>query len=359
MAKEGFVIMAESKRDVRIDVFKGLCIFFMVLGHAWAPFVLYIYLFHMPAFLVASGYTYNGEKEKYFHYILKKVKILLLPFFVINMLYIILSEVLQRVGLYETVMGDVTYSTAEKLKMLFTSGSVTELGGVTWFLPVLFLSNIIYKTIEIIGNALTRWFIPILSILCFLSGWIFIKNDICQEYYLDLSLFAVGFFAFGRWLASNKILENKIEDRVMLIISIAVTYFFGSFYYETLPMNWPSRSFDNSLFIVIVSVIFPMYCCWKLAETLAAIESLKRIFSFIGKRTYSILILHFAAFKIEFLLLWIVGAADISYLQELTPRDDGGIWWLLFSCGAILICVLISRLAEKTRVTNYLVNAKG
>ncbi|WP_397334021.1 hypothetical protein [Paenibacillus sp. YN15] len=36
------------------------------MGHAGAPFTTYIYLFHMPAFIFISGYTYNGNKYSFF-----------------------------------------------------------------------------------------------------------------------------------------------------------------------------------------------------------------------------------------------------------------------------------------------------
>lgn len=53
-------------RNERIDFIKGVCIVLMVLCHAGLsglPRQL-IYLFHMPVFLMVSGYFYNFERVK-------------------------------------------------------------------------------------------------------------------------------------------------------------------------------------------------------------------------------------------------------------------------------------------------------
>lgn len=55
-----------------IDIFKGIAITLVVAGHAGSPINTYIYLFHMPAFIFISGYTYNGQKYTFFEYFKKK-----------------------------------------------------------------------------------------------------------------------------------------------------------------------------------------------------------------------------------------------------------------------------------------------
>lgn len=54
-----------------VDIFKGIAITLMVAGHAGSPMNVYIYLFHMPAFIFISGYTYNGKKYNFVDYIIK------------------------------------------------------------------------------------------------------------------------------------------------------------------------------------------------------------------------------------------------------------------------------------------------
>ena len=56
--------MGNSRSNV-IDVFKGLGILLVILGHAWGvPNILQklIYSFHMPAFFILSGYFFRVER---------------------------------------------------------------------------------------------------------------------------------------------------------------------------------------------------------------------------------------------------------------------------------------------------------
>ena len=48
----------ESRDDV-IDIMKGLLIILMVAGHAQIPIHRFIYLFHMSAFFMITGWLFN------------------------------------------------------------------------------------------------------------------------------------------------------------------------------------------------------------------------------------------------------------------------------------------------------------
>lgn len=54
-----------KKRDLTIDIAKGICIFLVVLGHCHnAGFIRhYIYLFHMPLFFFLSGMFFHPEEK--------------------------------------------------------------------------------------------------------------------------------------------------------------------------------------------------------------------------------------------------------------------------------------------------------
>lgn len=53
-----------GERIAWIDIYKGLAICLVVIGHATGFFNLYIYQFHMAAFFFISGYAPQKEKPK-------------------------------------------------------------------------------------------------------------------------------------------------------------------------------------------------------------------------------------------------------------------------------------------------------
>lgn len=73
--------MQHNKNRVEwIDVFKGVLIILMIIGHSTSPFVKWIYLFHMPAFMFISGYTAIPGKYPFHKIAFKRVKRILIPY---------------------------------------------------------------------------------------------------------------------------------------------------------------------------------------------------------------------------------------------------------------------------------------
>ena len=52
----------EPKRLTYLDIAQGFGIIFVVWSHAKGPFTHAINLFHMPLFLLISGYLYHSDK---------------------------------------------------------------------------------------------------------------------------------------------------------------------------------------------------------------------------------------------------------------------------------------------------------
>lgn len=88
-------LASSSKRSLYFDNAKLILIFLVVFGHVISPlkgnndllFTLYsvIFLFHMPAFILISGYFAKGYKKK--GYLLKSVKKILLPYLIFQAIY--------------------------------------------------------------------------------------------------------------------------------------------------------------------------------------------------------------------------------------------------------------------------------
>ena len=55
----------KSTRILWMDVFRGLLILSVVIGHTTGKFNAYIYQFHMGAFFLASGFTTKQESRSY------------------------------------------------------------------------------------------------------------------------------------------------------------------------------------------------------------------------------------------------------------------------------------------------------
>lgn len=349
-----------SENIVWVDLFKAISIILVVFGHAGAPFTTYIYLFHMPAFMFISGYTYRGEKYSFTGYLGRKLKNILFPMILINCIYIIFYVLIQKIGLYAYLQTGAPISLVERLKLLFFNCGTPDFGGATWFLVVLFTIEIIARICT--GLCIKIGFPKMDAFLLFLpaaAGWYFISHKIILPYLLDLSCFGCLFYAVGILARRGNLLEEKIDRRIMVPFSVLATAFFGSFYFRgQLPMNWPTRQFAASLFIQLISCFSAMYLCYPLAKVFELSGILQRIFSYIGKHTYCILVTHFFVFRCIFLLLVPFKLLPASALQNLTPPYSQYPLWLFMTISAISLCVLLGWLAEKNPAFNYIFNAK-
>lgn len=89
----------QMNRIVYIDIAKAICIILVVIGHYcppghpawWRSVCDFIYSFHMPLFMFASGFVYIATKragENYRDFIIKKVKRLMVPYFTVSVIVI-------------------------------------------------------------------------------------------------------------------------------------------------------------------------------------------------------------------------------------------------------------------------------
>lgn len=158
-----------QKRLVNFDIAKAICIILVVIGH-YIPdnspdwYVVnrkFIYSFHMPLFMFASGYIYIAFKkeESYSHFIMKKVKRLMIPYLVTSVLIVTIKLLTERNAYVENPVTLLSY-----VKVLYSP----EAGYFLWFIWALwwmfvFVPCLKTKKMRLIGFllALILHYIPI------------------------------------------------------------------------------------------------------------------------------------------------------------------------------------------------------
>ena len=133
-------------------------IIFVMLGHlkndfssdgtfyGWFPY----YSFHMPLFFFISGYFFRDTCEDHFFknfsgFLWKKVKNLLIPYYVINGAFLVLSTIFIKTGVF---FGTAPFSLYEWLVTPWVRVEPWTFSHPTWFLLALFLSEIFFMLIR-------------------------------------------------------------------------------------------------------------------------------------------------------------------------------------------------------------------
>ena len=141
----------EKVRNKWIDIAKGITIILMVLGHSSLPQSIsnFIWSFHMPFFFIVSGLMTNFDSYSFMQFVKRKVKNLLIPFFCYSAISMLWIEMIDGGG--------------------FVIWLINGWGGYAlWFVPVLFLSLIIARTLIMCRKYMIFLLVCTISLSCFL-----------------------------------------------------------------------------------------------------------------------------------------------------------------------------------------------
>lgn len=264
-------------RNYLLDNLKGLLIFLVVFGHSlelikeehivFSVFYIFIYLFHMPAFVFISGYfSKNVDKARQ-----SAFTTFLIPFVVFNTLWNILAVIFT---------GDTS---------LF---SFITPGWALWYLLSMFIWRILLKDLIRV-----KYILP-LSLVVGLGAGIFVEFDSLLS--MSRTLVFFPFFLTGYFMKEERLYSLKKPHRVyaFFIILLSLGFSYGIAYTKPFPIEflYGSDSFQSStvpiwlgvisrslLYIIGFSFIFGLINTTKTRPT---------FFAKIGGNTLPVYILH-------------------------------------------------------------------
>lgn len=154
--------MMQKERYLYVDLVKALAIFLMVFCHTGitSPINVWVYAFHMPVFFILSGLFINPNKYGIYEFVEKRIKQILVPYFLFALIYCFGHESLK----------DWTYILYASRDSLVIAKSFSPL----WFLPCLFVSNVLFFILARYISRLDVLGMVSLSISCL--GFILPKN---------------------------------------------------------------------------------------------------------------------------------------------------------------------------------------
>lgn len=258
------------------------------------------YSFHVFLFLFISGYFYKEEaEERILNYIWRKFVSLMVPYFLWNLFYGVLAQLLHMAG----------FSIGESisLKTLFLSpfidGHQFMYHFPAWFVPVLFMLEVM--------NVLMR---KVLSMIRLNYEWLIF--GLCLAAGILTAYLAIGGHVWG-WhkipgrllfmfpgLQMGKLYREKLEwhDRLedgpyfllVMGVQMLITIFCGGLAFSAV---WVT-SFANGPVIPYLTVITGIAFWLRIAKIISTIPYLSRKLVYIGRHTYAVMMHHMACFML-------------------------------------------------------------
>lgn len=184
-------------RNKHIDVMRGIGIILVVLGHTYRNSGM-LYLFHMPLFFMLSGSVLNYTRHKYS--IGRRFKGIMVPYFVFSILCFIYWAFVESnfrpihdEALFGGYLGTFNIKVQQFINIFLAENSTNAYtyNIVMWFLPCLFVADLIYAKIK---KAKGLWGIIMAFIALY---YLWVSKLPCLIWSLNIAVLVVPFVYIG------------------------------------------------------------------------------------------------------------------------------------------------------------------
>ena len=365
------------KRNNFIDDAKALCIVFVVLVHTGFSGLNNIFLFAMPLFFAATGYTFSLGKRSFGQSVLLRFKSIMIPYFLLMLFYTMIEML--RANLFG--YGDARVAYSALVNTVYGSGFVPFDGvfgnlkelmsykaqpqtGIDlilptnchlWFLPAMFTAYVMFSLL--VKPVRKRHWAKALAVFCLIlfSSAEVVFPKLCQlPFGLGRGAIGAAFMLFGFWLKDYQLIENRSKRYYILTNILALALFIGA-----LSLGSDGSAFVRSYYgpygvcSVLITFIGGSAGIWLAFSLCMAIEKLpakrvKKLLSYTGRNVMTVYAWHMAVkFLFDVVYICMIKASDFSMLDEykmgLMPQTSMG--FMIFEAVAVIgICLLCSKL---------------
>lgn len=279
-----------NKKDNRIeflDTAKGIGIILVIIGHVSTNALInnWIYSFHMPLFFIISGYI-SGESIGIIStkkFLKKKARSLLIPYFLFSILSYLYWVIIER-----NIRGENNSIIKPFINIFIAQGGSNNyvFNVVMWFLPCLFVTEIIYYFINKNNN---KKIVGKVLILSSMIGYLISKYvNVRLPWTLDIVFTSLVFYGVG-----NLILDNNVKfiskDKIYyknIIISVSL------FLCLTVTSLW-NKGVDMNNNIIPNYFIFYISAFLGIIFTINISKKIKLSFvKYLGKKSLILMLVH-------------------------------------------------------------------
>lgn len=272
-----------------LDTARGIAIILVIIGHANFPEELrtIVYAFHMPLFFFLNGFLLLKKEENFKVFFIKRTKSLVIPYVFYNVVLIIFYWLLWTISrnenLYQDILSKViAIPVAIRIDDIFDSR--------LWFLPCLFISNIlIYFSFKIFNKSWGAVFI--VSIIFSLIGiGLNINDRLVLPWSLDASLMICIFIVTAIIIREKKLLNVFIGNKCIVLSFILYTLFtyLNYRYNSNRGINIYEANYGCYLYFYVASFT-GIFVVLKISYNIGS----NRILEFFGRNSLTIYVTHY------------------------------------------------------------------
>ena len=283
--------MSTKKRIEWVDVVKGMLIPLVIIGHTAqsAAIITYVYSFHMPLFFILSGYTAKpaNNLKTYAKHVWKSFLHLMVPCILVQ-LFIVAVEYWTKVGAIQMLPMAKIEGTFYKLfwgcAWGWAGGSPSV--GMLWFFITMFWARVIWEAVVLLFPKKNTAVCMLVSLLGMYIGF---EKYIPQNF--DIAMMVVFYYCIGH-LVRKYHGDERIKKIKMPLFWIALAIWVH-FAQQGTYIELAVEKYEGIVVGVLESLCGSYVFC-MLAQEFAERRILKNIFTFLGRHTLLIVLVHHA-----------------------------------------------------------------
>lgn len=295
------------------DYAKFIAIYFVVLGHSDLPcgnFRNFIYLFHLPLFFLISGYFDNSLKYTFKSFLIRNLKLLIVPYICFNILCIPFSwtSVYMHPELYPGIDSMEGYLLNPLCGIILGDDRVTSFSylpcGPLWFLIALFIMKFcFYHLCKLEGIVKYRLLYWCILIVLFPILFMYIGKRM-TIYSLDSTLLAIPFYIIGYLMKKISFPPIQFDSKfIELILSVGIIFYILLVGLDNGYVDINGGVYGYSLIMFYLNGVLASYLvlllCTKLTKTI-------KLFQYIGANTIIILGVHLITIRMcKFFMVYV------------------------------------------------------
>lgn len=342
--------IVKQKRNIEIDIVKGLAIILMVAGHASVQ-VNFIYLFHMAVFFMAAGYFYKDSAsdtvQSVWNYTVKKFKGLWLPYALWTAIFSLLRNFFININVYTNnplILEDVDsgfafvteYWTWKDILINIIKGCIlpgnVQMGGALWFLATLLQVSIGYCVIDfVLKRFLNQRYMlfaqGVVSVLLLGIGYFLC---IMNVYIFGIESFFSCYCLFYIGMLLHKTADKFVLTKTKSVVFVFVSCFAILCYLNTRTSISLGANQYDSPFILLGASLVGWFFLYEAAMLIKKSTAIAKIMTYIGQNTLPIVVLHFLAFKLVSLAAVLVNGKELYCIAAFPVLYTDVIWSVLY-----------------------------
>lgn len=294
----------EKTRWDWIDQVKGLTIFLVVYGHNFPVYEKYVYSFHMPLFIMLSGFFHKNSFDV--KQIIKRFKQIVFPYFIWAFL---LFTIWYFVGRHFGETQNMPLSVGKNfIGIFYAQGGrdYMDWGIPLWFLPSIFMTYVFFSIAQLFKNQFIKYGLLLLMVL---AGFIGKRHmNIHLPWSIDVALVSVLFYTLGNILFPY---IQKIENHKALILFVLMGVLNVFFFKYNIKIDMYRSIYGNEGWFVFNGITGSLFVIFFFKRF-----SVFNFLGFVGKFSMVILVLQLLAMSFIKLVILLITHSSVFEFTE-------------------------------------------